>query len=120
MTRSDTATPDPAGPLHRHDPDLKVPGTFRFDLASGAAPSGPGAASAGLVAPGVAAPAHPAAPSLVAASGLAAGHQVSSRPRAVTPFGAPTLRDATLFAHLPETPLVLELRRRALTRESRA
>lgn len=61
MTRSDTAAPDPAAPHHRPAPNLKVPGTFRFDL-----------------------------------------------------------RDAVPFAHLPETLLVLELRRRALVRESRA
>lgn len=95
MTRSDTARPAPAAPQHRHDPDRKVPGTFRFDLdAAAAAANRPTRPTADLAA--------------------------SARPLAVTPFGAPPLRDVTPFAHLPETPLVLELRRRALTREPRA
>ncbi|MDA0183932.1 hypothetical protein OJ997_26735 [Solirubrobacter phytolaccae] len=51
---------------------------------------------------------------------VAAPTRAATPALAITPFGAPRLRDAALFAHLPETPLVLELRRRALVREPRA
>lgn len=69
MTRSTTAPPDPAPPGRLGTTprpkvgaaNLKVPGTFRFDL-----------------------------------------------------------RDATPFAHLPDTPLVIQLRERAVLGEARA